>query len=155
MRLGRRLTCKDTEFLRLPRKQLKGFKEILKVEDPIEISRNLNFALSQKWSERIHEALASAAKRLKNGATLGDLIGLDADERALCNCTTEMAGGRSINNDLLRHRLRMARGANAILHSGMRDRSVGCLECFRWLPNITALHQHHKDTNHTGMLQRL
>ena len=78
VRLGRRLSCKDSEFRLLPRKHLKaprkkpkgpgiplkteGYPNILKVEDPIEISRNLNFALIPRTCDKIRSSIAAAFK---------------------------------------------------------------------------------------------
>ena len=67
MRLGKRLPATDSEFKILPRKQFRGFRDILKIEDPIEISRNLNFALSEKSSRRIRELISGACSTLKGG----------------------------------------------------------------------------------------
>ena len=151
VRLGRRLSCRDAEFLALPKKQFKGFKQMLKVEDPIEITRNLNFALRIEKCTQMRDALERAARELKAGGALGDLISLQADELVTGGWETNESNVTGLKQILCN---RLPVGAVASI-TGMRKGStgqVGCLECFGWLPNSTALQQHQNLTNHTGAL---
>ena len=147
MRLGKRLPATDSEFKILPRKQFRGFRDILKIEDPIEISRNLNFALSEKSSRRIRELISGACSTLKGGGSLADLL-RSQNEIAVSNCT---AVQEQFANFSL-YRLSPGRTAWSMTRSRMSEARHRCQECFRWLPNMTSLQQHQRATNHSGSL---
>ncbi|CAE7796374.1 URT1 [Symbiodinium sp. CCMP2456] len=147
VRLGKRLPAKDPEFSILPRKQFRGFRDILKIEDPIEISRNLNFALSERSSRRIRELISGACITLKGGGSLADLL-RSQNEIAISNCT---AVQEQFANFSL-YRLPPGRTARSITRSQTSEARHRCQECFRWLPNMTSLQQHQQATNHSGSL---
>ncbi|CAE7254899.1 URT1 [Symbiodinium sp. CCMP2592] len=147
VRLGKRLPANDSEFSMLPRKEPNGYSDILKIEDPIEISRNLNFALSKKSSHKIRDLITCACSTLKGGGSLVDLL-RSKHGIALSNPT---AVGKPFAN-FRKYRLSTGEMAQSMTRSQKSEARYRCLECFRCFPDMTSMQQHQQATNHSGSL---
>ncbi|CAE8593514.1 unnamed protein product [Polarella glacialis] len=54
----------------------------LNIEDPIEVQRNMNFALREETAQQIHSALKKASERLDAGASLAEVLSGESEAEA-------------------------------------------------------------------------
>mmetsp|Transcript_12089 Transcript_12089/g.28905 ORF Transcript_12089/g.28905 Transcript_12089/m.28905 type:complete len:176 (+) Transcript_12089:2-529(+) len=151
--MGKRLRCQDPVFSRLRRgPSMTGHGwGLINVEDPIEVSRNLNFAIGKRTASKIRAAIQQAAETLRGGDTLEQLRTLP--EPLIVDSKEKQ---RQRIQELLRHRLPVHRAALSIIRPPEDDcRDFRCLECFRWARCSEELEDHQNDTGHSGVLERL
>ena len=148
MRLGKRVPASDSEFSMLPRKEPNEFRDMLKIEDPIEISRNLNFALSKKSSRNIHDLITCACSALKRGGSLVDLL---RSKRGIA--VSNRTAVQNLFGNFRKYRVSAGPMAQSIItRSQTSEAKHRCLECFGCFPDMTSMQQHQQATNHSGSL---
>ncbi|CAK9030429.1 unnamed protein product [Durusdinium trenchii] len=152
VRCGRRLQVEDPSFAALKVDRAKD----LQIEDPVEISRNLNFALTK--AGRIPTLIQRAAKVLRNGH-LQTLLepGTKAKQRA----PLEWPEVKEIlrKSRLSWPSLKTIPQQTARRLSGRSGTTgparYGCVHCFQWFSDLKQLEEHQSSSEHLGTLEPL
>ena len=165
VRKGERLQVEDAGF-RI--EKLKTGEGILQFEDPIEISRNLNFQLA---ANKINGPIRAAAARLKAGVRLQDFL-LPTKVSSKKVAKSPELWMPSINpvkgvehapvdelQRLLKARLNWDAATIATIEGVKNYKgetvSCGCFHCFRWFARLEDLARHQSSSNHQGILHKI